>query len=114
MVYKMKLKSKYYECMLKGTKRIEIRLYDEKRKKIQLGDTIEFFKLPDLQDSFKVKVVGLLRYNSLKDMLKDFDVAVLADKSMTKEELTEVFNEIYTKEDQEKYGVLGISIDFIK
>lgn len=31
MTYEMKLQPKYYDFILNGTKRIEIRLYDEKR-----------------------------------------------------------------------------------
>ena len=35
MTYKMKLQPKYYDYMLNGTKRIEIRLFDEKRQQIK-------------------------------------------------------------------------------
>ena len=84
MEHEMKLQSKYYNYMLHGTKRIEIRLFDEKRQKIKLGDTIIFLKDPELVESFKVKVIGLLRYNSFQEMFKDFDIAILADKKMTK------------------------------
>ena len=43
-------------------------------------------------------------------MFKDFDISMLADKSMTKEELLNVLETFYTKEKQEKYGVLGIRL----
>lgn len=62
---------------------------------------------------FEVKVVGLLRYNSFEDMFKDFDISILADKSMTKEELINELERFYTKEQQEQYGVLGIRIELI-
>ena len=111
MKHEMKLQPKYYNYILNGTKRIEIRLYDEKRQQINIGDTIKFLKEPDLKESFNAKVVGLLRYNSFEDMFKDYDISVLADKSMTKEELINVLEEFYTKEKQEQYGVLGIRIE---
>lgn len=113
MIHEMKLQPEYYNFVLNGTKRIEIRLYDEKRKKINLGDTIRFFKEPDLKESFDAKVVGLLRYNSFEDMFKDFDISILSDKSMTKEELISVLEQFYTKEKQNKYGVLGIRIELL-
>ena len=84
MIHEMKLRPEYYNFILNGTKRIEIRLNDEKRQKIQLGDKIKFLKEPDLTESFDAKVVGLLRYQ-----------------------------QFYTKEKQKKYGVLGIRIDLI-
>lgn len=86
-------------------------IYDEKRKNIKLGDTIKFLKEPDLTDSFCAKVVGLLRYNSFEEMFKDLDISVLSDKTMTKEELINDLEQFYTKEKQEKYGVLGIRIE---
>ena len=113
MTYEMKLQPEYYNFILNGTKRIEIRLYDEKRQSIKLGDTIKFLKEPELSESFNAKVTGLLRYNSFKDMFKDFDISILSDKSMTKEELIKVLEQFYTKEKQEQYGVLGIRIELI-
>ena len=46
-------------------------------------------------------------------MFKDFDISVLADKMMTKEKLIAVLEQFYTKEKQEKYGVLGIRIELL-
>lgn len=82
----------------------------KKRKQIKIGDTIKFLKEPDLNESFEAKVIGLLRYNNFEDMFKDFDISILADKSMTKEELKNVLEQFYSKEKQEQYGILGIRI----
>ena len=113
MIHEMKLQPQYFNFILNGTKRIEIRLNDEKRQNIKLGDKIKFLKEPDLNESFEVQVIGLLRYNSFEEMFKDYDISILSDKSMTKEELISVLEQFYTKEKQEKYGVLGIRIDLI-
>ena len=113
MEHIMKLQPKYYNYILNGTKRIEIRLFDEKRKKIKIGDTIIFLKEPKLNESFSTKVVELLKYNTFEEMFKNFDISILADKSMTKEKLINVLEQFYTKEEQEKYGVLGIKIELI-
>ena len=113
MEFEMKLQPEYYNFILNGTKRIEIRLYDEKRQQIKIGDVIKFLKEPELNDSFNAKVVGLLRYNSFEEMFKDFDISILSDNSMTKDELISVLEQFYTKEKQEKYGVLGIRIELI-
>lgn len=113
MKYEMKLQPEYYNFILNGTKRIEIRLNDEKRQQIKIGDIIKFLKEPDLNQFFEARVVGLLRYKSFEDMFKDFDIAVLSDSSMTKSELLNVLEQFYSKEKQEKYGVLGIRIELI-
>ena len=113
MKHEMKLQQKYYDFIKSGTKRIEIRLFDEKRQKIKIGDTIKFLKEDNQDESFEVKVIGLLRYNSFEDMFKDFDISVLSDKSMTKDELISALEKFYTKEKQEQYGVLGIRIELL-
>ena len=46
-------------------------------------------------------------------MFKDHDITLLADKSLTKEELLKVLEEFYPKEEQTKYGVLGIRIELL-
>ena len=97
MEHEMKLQPEYYNFILNGTKRIEIRLFDEKRQQIKIGDTIKFLKEPELNEFFEAKVVGLLRYNSFEDMFNDFDISILSDKSMTKNELIAVLEQFYTK-----------------
>ena len=107
----MNLQPKYFDFIKDGTKRIELRLYDEKRQSIQLGDIIEFAKSDD--EKFKAEVVGLLRYDSFADLFEDFDISILANASMTKQELLEVLGEFYTEEKQAEFGVIGIRIKLI-
>ena len=107
----MNLQPKYFDFIKNGTKRIELRLYDEKRRSIQLGDIIEFAKSED--EKFKAEVIGLLRYNSFAELFEDFDISILADSSMTKQELLEALGEFYTEEKQAEFGVIGIRIKLI-
>ena len=107
----MNLQPKYFDFIKDGTKRIELRLYDEKRQSIQLGDIIEFAKSD--YEKFKAEVIGLLRYNSFAELFEDFDISILADASMTKQELLEVLGEFYSEEKQAEFGVIGIRIKLI-
>ena len=110
MTHILKLQPKFFDFIKDGTKRIELRLFDEKRQQININDIIEFKREPEQIDSLKVKVIGLLRYRSFEDLFEDFPIEILADNSMTKNELLNVLEEFYTPEKQEKYGVLGIKI----
>ena len=112
-VHEMKLQPQFYNYILNGTKRIELRLYDEKRQQINIGDTIKFLKEPDLKESFNAEVVGLLRYNTFNDLFDDFDISVFADKSMTKEELLTKLEDFYPIEKQQQYGVIGIKVKLL-
>ena len=111
MEHVLKLQPKYFDYINNGTKRIELRLYDEKRQKINIGDIIVFKKEPELETTLKVKVIGLFRSDSFEKLFEDFDIELLADKSMTKKELLNTLEEFYTIEKQKKYGVIGIRIE---
>ena len=113
MEHILKLQPKYFDYINNGTKRVELRLYDEKRQKINIGDTIVFQKEPELEITMKVKVIGLLRYHTFEELFEDLDIGMLADKSMTKQELLNVLEEFYTPEKQKQYGVVGIRIERI-
>lgn len=110
MNYKMRLRAKYFDNILNGTKRIEIRLNDEKRRLIKIGDTITFYKMPEEKESITVKVVDLLHYKSFKDLLNDYDISIVADENDTKDNLLKTLGKFYSKEEENKYGVLGIKI----
>lgn len=113
MKHEMKLQPKYFNFIINGTKRIELRLNDEKRQIIKVGDIIKFSKEPELNESFEAKVIGLLNYSSFNELFKDFDISILADSSMTKSELLDVLEEFYTPEKQSRFGVLGIKLEII-
>ena len=74
----MKLQPDYFNYILNGTKRIELRLNDEKRSQINLGDIILFKKEPDLNEYFRCKVVALLKYNSFEELFNDFPIEILS------------------------------------
>jgi ASC-1-like (ASCH) protein len=55
MNHEMKLKPQPFVQIESGDKILEIRLYDQKRKNIQVGDTITFRKLPELKETLTKK-----------------------------------------------------------
>ena len=113
MIHEMKLQPEYYNYILHGTKRVEIRLNDEKKRNIKLGDKIKFLKEPDLNEYFNAKITELLYYIFFGEMIKNLDISVLTNSSMTKEELVSTLEQFYPKEKQQKYGVLGIRVELI-
>ena len=106
----MNLQPTYYDFILHGTKRIELRLNDEKRQQIQINDIITF---TNYNESFNAKVIQLLHYNTFEALINDYDIELLADSSMTKQQLINTLNQFYTKDQQQTYGVLGIWIDLV-
>lgn len=110
MRHTMKLKEDPFERMKNGTKTIEFRLYDEKRRKIKVGDEIEFFKLPKLQERILVRVKNLYRGDSFKNLFK----IIFPDKDNKEiNNKTEEMLKYYTHEQEKEYDVIGIEIEII-
>ena len=105
MQHKMKLLEKPFNNILDGSKEIEFRLYDDKRKKVQIGDMIEFSKLPDLVEKLNVEVVDLYQYPTFKELFMQLGYH---DEELDKK--VEGMYSIYTKEQEQKNGVLGIKV----
>lgn len=105
MLHKMKLNKSPFERIKNGTKKVEFRLYDEKRKQIKVGDKIEFSKLPDLEEKLLVYVVELYREDKFENLFKKLysDEEEIARK-------TKAMYKIYSPEKEQQYGVLGIKI----
>ena len=105
MLHKMKLNEGPFERIKAGTKTIEFRLYDEKRKKIKIGDKIEFSKLPDLQEKLLVDVIDLYREDTFENLFRK----LCLDEEEIMKKTKSMYN-IYSTENEQQYGVLGIKI----
>lgn len=107
----MKLNNNPFNSIKSGSKTIEMRLYDEKRRLIKVGDSIEFTNRKT-NEKLNVKVVQLHLFNNFEELYKNFDKVLLGYKE--KEEAhPKDMNIYYSKENQDKYGVVGIEISLI-
>ena len=104
----MKLQSFSFDKIKEGKKIIEVRLYDEKRRDIKIGDVIEFKREPEQTETIKAEVTGLLNYQTFTDLADDFPASHFGCPN--KEDLLKSIYTFYTKEQEEKYTVLGIRI----
>lgn len=108
MIHEMKLNESPFERIKNGTKTIEFRLYDEKRKKLKIGDKIEFSKLPDLQEKILAQVIDIYKDKTFKNLFN----RIYTDKKEV-ERKAESMYQYYSKEQEEKYGVVGIKIKLL-
>ncbi len=108
--HNMKLMTKYFDYIKFGSKRIELRLNDEKRKNIKKGDFIEFQKEPFLEEKMLIMVDDILHYDNFNELLKNINIKFLADSSITKKQLKTDLEKFYPIEKQKKYGVVAIKL----
>ncbi len=114
MEYTMRLTATPFEKLRNGSKVIELRLYDEKRKRIKIGDTILFISLKDPSDTLLTRVADIYRFASFEDLYRalpmeelgysEDEVATASPKDM---------EEFYSPEEQAQYGVVGFRLDLL-
>ena len=105
MLHKMKLKESPFERIKNGSKTIEFRLFDEKRRQIKIGDKIEFSKLPNLEEKLLVDVIDLYREDTFENLFRKL---YIDEEEIIRK--TKAMYEYYSPENEQKYGVLGIKI----
>ena len=99
-VHNFKLHKQPFSLIKSGQKTIELRLYDEKRKTVKLGDTLVFTNA-DKQGVQFCKVIGLHRYSSFEALYGEISVEKYGHSGTD-------MSVYYSAEEQEKYGVVGI------
>lgn len=108
MTRSMRLNPAPFEKIKSGAKTIELRLNDEKRRRIKTGDKIEFVNNAT-GETLTAEVVALHRFDSFAELYG----ALPPEKfGYAKGEAASPgdMNLYYAPERQAKYGVLGIEI----
>ena len=103
----MKLTEEPFYKIRSKLKTIELRLNDEKRKKVKVGDFIEFTLIDSNTEKLTVQVTALYHFNSFQEL---FDVIPKEKMGYATNEIPDpaCMEKFYSKENQEKYGALGI------
>ena len=114
MKYEMRLNPVPFEMIKSGRKTIELRLFDEKRRKIRLFDRIEFTSTALPHERIEAEVIGIYRFDSFRELYVNLP---LLKFGYTEENISAAkpkdMDAYYTPEQQEKYGVVGIEIELV-
>lgn len=110
MSIEMNLAGEPFEMIKCGIKTVEIRLYDEKRRQIKIGDKITFYRSGDKPDSITATVEALYRFDSFKEVFLSELFPNTGCGNLTVEEAVESMYRYYTKQQERQYGVLCIGL----
>ena len=114
MRYQMKLRSQPFQKIRSGRKTFELRLYDEKRQRIKVGDEIEFSCTDAERKPFVVVVTGLHLFKNFAELYATLPLLQCGymeddvDKASPDD-----MNRYYSVEEQAEFGVVGIEIKLI-
>ena len=108
MIQQMHLDERYYNSIKNGFKTIEMRLNDEKRQQLKVGDILEFKNRAN-DEILKTTITNIYHYPSFKEIFENFDRESLGFKDDLDFSYKDMEN-FYSIEDQEKYGVIAIEV----
>ncbi len=110
MIHNMKLYSDPFEMIKSGKKTIELRLFDEKRRIINVGDEIVFTNTVT-GETLNTRVVNLHRFDAFDELYKSLPLLQCGYTSEDVDNATPAdMEKYYSVEEQEKYGVAGIEL----
>ena len=106
----MKIQQEPFEMIKSGKKIYELRLLDEKRKALKVGDYIEFtsFKTGEM---LNVEIVDILHFSSFIDLYKalsPLEIGYTEQNCHTASHLD--MQKYYSESEQKTHGVVAIKI----
>lgn len=111
MRHDMTLFPRPYDSIASGQKMIELRLYDEKRQSIQIGDQIRFTNTEDASQTTLCEVIQLHVFKNFAEL---YESLPLLKCGYTPEDVNSAHPDdmltYYSKEKQAQYGVVGIEL----
>lgn len=115
MKHYMKLNPVPFNMIKSKQKTVELRLNDEKRQNIVIGDEIEFTNTENKELKVAVKVIDIHKFPTFEELYRKLPLLecgyTKSDISTAKASDMEFY---YSKEQQKKYGVLGIEVSVIE
>lgn len=113
MEHTMHLYQHPFDMVIAGTKTIDIRINDTKRRNVKIGDKIKFINLDNENEHVTVGVVGLMTFDSFWTFYRmvplvlcgysEAEVATASPKDMV----------YYSEKEERKNGVVGICFQLL-
>ncbi len=111
MIHEMKLNTSPFEKVSLGEKTVELRLYDEKRRKIDIGDKIIFSNIEDPMRKIAVVVKSIHRYASFEELYEDIPLEKCGINGVrSSQDGAAEMSKYYSDDEVRRYGVVGIEI----
>lgn len=110
-LHQMNLQQDPFDKIVSGAKTIELRLNDDKRRKVNVGDVIEFTCNGHIA---RVRVTALYPFDSFETLYSNLDLVKCGylPSELPTAKASDML-QYYTLEQQEQWGVLGIEFTLL-
>ena len=106
----MRVDRKDFDRLKDGTKTWEIRLNDEKRKGIRMGDEIVFMRRPELEERLPMIVEEKQLFSDVQRLLDKVSLKDIAPPEMTEVEWIQSFMTHDRPEELVQYGIAAFKV----
>ena len=111
--HEMKLREAPFYMIASGKKTVELRLYDEKRRTVSVGDRITF-TLADKEERVTCTVTALHCFPSFAELYAHLPLLSCGYTEETVSDASpEDMRKYYSAEEESAYGVIGIEISLL-
>lgn len=110
--FTMSVRHKYLELIKSGAKDIELRAYDEKRKKVKTGDKFLLFDAENPNQYIICEVLNMHVAPDFESLFKKIDIKRSGFKDMT--ELMDTITKFVSREELASEQVVGMEIKRVK
>ncbi len=104
----MSVRNKYFELIKSGKKDIELRAYDDKRKKIKIGDKFQLFDAENPDKYIVCEVLNMHVAPDFESLFKKIDIKRTGFTNI--DELMDVITRFISLEELTREQVVGIEI----
>ena len=110
--FSMSVRNKYFEMIKAGQKDIELRAYDEKRKKMKTGDRFLLYDAENPNESIICEILNMHIAPDFESLFKNLDIKRSGFHNM--QELIDVVTKFVSHEELQREQVVGIEIKRIR
>ena len=112
MIHQMHLNATPFESIANGTKKIEFRVYDEKRKQLHVNDEITFTNI-ETKKQLTVLVNAIKLFTTPQEMAAALTDLELVLNGRTREEWINGWQKYYTKKEIQQNGLIAIYFELL-
>ena len=105
----MKLNNAPFARIKSGKKSVELRLYDEKRRLLRVGDCIQFTNV-ETGERLGARITKLQRFADFFELYRHFDKIAIGYSEEEKANAEDMYA-YYSPEEITRYGVLAITVE---
>ena len=110
--FTMSVRHKYFEMIKSGQKDIELRAYDEKRKKMKAGDRFLLYDAENPNESIICEILNMHVAPDFESLFENLDIKRSGFYNL--DELIDVVTKFVSREELQREQVVGMEIKRIK